>query len=224
MPPSLDARRETSATAYATESRHLPQKRPASPTLAERDTQQAHPLRSAVYCCAASSIRTGGISARQYPRCGGPCAAQPSLPDAVGAGHGLFRRHGALRPGDAFARAARIPRRHARGEHIRLFHVGDRQSIRRTAHKPAGAVGEVDGHRAYRGVHHHRRAFHREPGAFAAGAFRHVRAVPGHHRVHHVRCRLRGKACGRCHGPALQRTSPTGAPQADSPQNKGGAQ
>lgn len=39
----------------------------------------------------------------------------------------------------------RLPRRHARGEHIRLFHIGDRQSIRRTAHKPAGAVGEVDG-------------------------------------------------------------------------------
>ena len=52
-PSSLDAGRETNATAYATESRHLPQKRPASPTLAERNTQQtARPLRSAVYCCA----------------------------------------------------------------------------------------------------------------------------------------------------------------------------
>ena len=35
-PSSLDAGRKTSATAYATESRHLPQKRPASPTFAER--------------------------------------------------------------------------------------------------------------------------------------------------------------------------------------------
>ena len=166
----------------------------------------------------------GGISARQYPRCGVPCAAQPSLLGAVGAGHGLFGCHSALRPGDAPARAVRLPRCHACGEHIRLFHIGDRQSIRRTAHKPAGAVGEVDGHRAYRGVHHHRCAFHREPGAFAAGAFRHVRAVPGHHRARHVRCRLRGKACGRCHGPRYSAHHRAAAPQANSHQNEGGAQ